>query len=63
MVDDESNAITLSATHVVASPNRPLPSFITIVGHTIVSNPTLNNQIGVYNLNLKISDGGGLFSN
>jgi hypothetical protein len=62
MKDDESNPITLSATHIVSTLTYSLPSFITIVGDTIVSNPTLTSQIGVYNLNLKISDGDGLFS-
>jgi hypothetical protein len=62
MVDDESNPITLSASYVVSSITYPSPSFLTIVGDTIVSNPMLKSEIGVYNLTLKISDGGGLFS-
>jgi hypothetical protein len=62
MVDDESNPITLSATYVVSSFTYPLPSFLIIAGDTIVSNPTLKTQIGLYNLNLKITDDGGLFN-
>ena len=62
MIDDESNPITLTATYVVSGITQAFPSFITIVGDTIVLNPTLTSQIGVYNLILKITDGGGLFN-
>jgi hypothetical protein len=62
MVDDESNPITLSATYIVQWIVYPIPSFITIVNDTIVSNPTSKTQIGLHNLNLKITDGDGLFS-
>jgi hypothetical protein len=62
MIDNESNPITLSGSHVVSGFYYTLPSFITIVGDTIISNPTITSQIGVYNIDLKIMDGGGLFS-
>lgn len=41
MIDDESNPITLSASLMVAGIANALPSFISIVGDTIVSTPLL----------------------
>jgi hypothetical protein len=68
MIDDESNPITLtfSTTNVKlvfhGTFKSTIPSFISIVGDTIVSNPTAASHIGVYTVNLNISDGSGLFS-
>ncbi len=60
--DDESNPITLSAQLLVSGFSYPLPSYLSILGNTIISTPTQLSDVGLHLLRLKISDGGGLFS-
>lgn len=56
------NEIVISATWIIGGVSSPLPYFLNVVENSLISHPVSFADLGLYTLEIKIEDGGGLFN-
>ena len=62
VVDDEMNEIIFSAMWIVGGVPQALPYFMNVGDNALITYPLSFADLGLYTLEIRIEDGGGLFN-